>query len=915
MADNKTVILDIQVNANDALKNIVAAKDAITQLKDEQKQLEEQMKNGQGTQAMKERLAMIAVEIKDLNGVIRENSKEIDNQIKTYKNAEGSLAKTRAQIANLKAQYDSLSAAERDSARGKELIDKLTTLNNSAKATQYQMQGLPKGMSNLAASMSQVSPVAGRATAAIGKINLAFKALLANPVALVISAIVLAIKKLSDSFKKNDEAMTRLQTAMAPFKAILSALEKGFQAIVDVISKVVEWYGKLYGAILSIIPGMKEQIQVQEDIVQSTDRLEDAEREYTINHAKRENEISELRNKALQSEKYTAEERRSFLEQALKLEKEDVNERRKNAKETLRIAEKKALSEIGYTKMTAKAWAQLSDEQKNNITQLRANVIGLDAEFNNATRRMTSQLNSFDKEINKEAEEAAKTAAENAKKRAENEKKAMEELEDLTIAAMKDLQAKEEAQIKVENTRKINTLKDRLKNEKDLTPKTREAINQQITLLEADLQVKLGEIAKKYNEETIKSRLLAEQKFLEQLLKNAKGDVTEYQIMLSDILYETQIQAIEAQEEMTDDLLTKNFYGGLISALQEAQKKARIIIESDAKMAKMAILEANEAIMMEIRDNEWLGIFHDNEVEKTKIFEQQARNRLAVAEAEYSRLKNMSKEEREARYQDEEYYQNALLKAQNAVIKSQNDVAEAVRNTNVVIADQKNQVIESYKTIADSTNAILGSFQSIFDTLAESNEDYAAFSKALALMQILVSTAISIANAIQGATAAGAATGAAAPFTTPAFITEMVAIVSGAIASAMATLKKATVPKYYTGGAIGGHEVHKPDSPQDDRVHILASPGEFIMSRSAVNKYGLGFFEKLNDGKGDTTRLFYKGGSVPSYETMRSIESLNYDLMRDVFVDAVSQLEIVTDIREVTAMQKQVQIKEAISKY
>ena len=915
MADNKTVILDIQVNANDALKNIVAAKDAIAQLKDEQKQLEEQLKNGQGTQAMKERLAMISVEIKDLNGVIRENSKEIDNQIKTYKNAEGSLAKTRAQIANLKAQYDSLSEAERDSARGKELIDKLNALNNSAKAAQFQMQGLPKGMSNLAASMSQVSPMAGRATAAIGKINVAFKALLANPVALVISAIVLAIKKLSDSFKKNDEAMTRLQTAMAPFKAILSALEKGFQAIVDVISKVVEWYGKLYGAILSVIPGMKEQVQAQEDIVQSTDRLEDAERDYVINHAKRENEISELRNKALQSEKYTVEERRGFLEQALKLEKEDVEERRKNANETLRIAEKKALAEIGYTKMTAKAWAQLSDEQKDHITQLRANVIGLDAEFNNATRRMTSQLNNFDKEISKEQEETSKKAAENAKKRAENEKKAMQELEDLTIAAMKDLQAKEEVQTKVEANRKIEAIKERLKNEKNLTIKTREALNQQIILLESNLQVKLGEISKKYDEQTIKDRVNAQQKLLEQLIKGTSKNRIEYQKLLSDTLYESQIAAIEKQIDEAKDMATKSLLGGLIDELQEAKKRAKILIDETGKEAQEAIKRTNEQLAQEIVDNELLGKYYNNEVEKSKIFERQARNRLAIAEAERNRLRELTEEQQQAIYGSDEKYQEALLKAQNAVVKSQNDVAEAMRNTNIAIAEQKNQVIESYKTIADSTEAILGSFQSIFDTLAESNEDYAAFSKALALMQILVSTAISIANAIQGATAAGAATGAAAPFTTPAFITEMVAIVSGAIASAMATLKKAEVPKYYTGGAIGGHEVHKPDSPQDDRVHILASPGEFIMSRSAVNKYGLGFFEKLNNGKGDTTRLFYKGGSVPSYEAMKSIDSLNYDLMRNVLVDAISQLEIVTDIREVTAMQKQVEIKEAISKY
>ena len=895
MAEEK-IIIDFTVRAEDALENIVRAREELLKLKEEQKEVEKSMKDGSATEAMKKRYGEILVEIRELNGTIRDNNKELQNIIKTNTAAEGSLEKLRAQIKEVKTEYESLSAAEREGARGKELIEKMQQLNMQAKEAQLQLQGVPASMSKTVAAMSTMGPMAGRAAAAISKINLAFKALLANPIVLAIAAIVAVIKKLIDSFKKNDEAMTRMQKAFAPLKGLLSMVERGFQAIVNVISKVVEMWGKFYSAIASHIPILKDYVAAQEDIVESTDKLEDAERDYTVNSAKRNAEISELRNKATESEKYTVEERRGFLEKALKLEKEDADEKRQIAQEKLRIAQKQALGEIGYTEMTQEAWDKLSDDQKNTLAQLQADVYNTTTEFNNATRRMTSQLNTFDKDENKKKEDNEKKAAEDAKKRIELERTTLRELEDLTIESMKDLQAKEEKQVQVQTQREIEDIKEKLRTEKDLTEKARQALNQKIILLESNLQVKLGEISKKYNEERIKNRLDAEQKLLEQLIKNADKNMVTYQQILSDMMYDAQIKALDEQINKSTDLKEIDLLSKLVGELKKSKGKARIVIEQEGKDAREAIQQENDNLLKEIEDNRSLGVYYNNEVEKTKIYEQQARNRLAIAQSYLSKIENYTQEERDVIYGSEEKYQNALLKAQNAVVQNQNAVEEAIRNTAAAALQQKQTMIDTYTAIADATGNILNNFQSLFENLAESDEKYSAYAKALAMMQILISTAVSITQAIQGAVQAAAATGPAAPVTTPLFITEMVGIVSGAIASAVGILKKAekpSKPQFAEGGLVGGITSNR----TDDSVDAKLSVGEYVVRSSAVKSLGV-----------DTLNSINNSGRIPQ-------NTFNYEVMRDMLVEAVSQIEPQVSVKEITTLQNRVQIKENISKY
>lgn len=1031
---DKKVILDLSINSKDAIEAIVAAQEEMEKLALRKKELDTLMKYGQGTQEMKKELVLLKTEMKDLGTVIKANEKELTENVKAYKQSGDSLNAMRAQLKLLNQQYADLSKAERESAKGTDLLNKIKSLTTEVKdleqntgdfrrsvgsygvifdSTAEKMQqfgnlftsvfgsnsiigkaastviGFGKGLTELSKNMDNVTDSAktmgqsttiatgdvqnlsnasdtartvvkgfagaeqdastateamntataksggalsvlskgfGTAAKAVGALGKQLLVLMANPIVLTIAAIVAIVAKLVQQFKKNDEAMTALNRAFAAFKPILDIVNKLFQQLVGVVTKVITVIADGVNAFMSWIPGLREYAQAENDIVVATDNLEESQRNYTLNHAKRESQISELRNKSLESEKYTVEQRREFLEEALRLEKEDIEEKRANAQEELRIAREKALAEMGYTEMTEEAWKNLSDEVKNNLTQLEAGVVALDAEFNNATRRMTSQLNSFDKEVNKEREEQSKKAAEAAKERVKLEKEALQTLEDLTIESMKDLQAKEEAQTRVKYERDIEKLKDRLKTESNLSQTARKAINDQIVLMESNLQVKLGEIAKKYSEDRLKTQLAQTKQYYEEVLKTATGDrAIEYQQILSNMVFDAEIKALKERKQYLFSILdevseetaqsiareTQNI-DAIVEALDKNKSIAAKKIALEGQNAIDTLKQANEQLINDIQDNRLLGIYYNNEVEKTKIFEQQARNRLAIAEKEKLRLESYTEEEQIAAYGSIEKYQNAVLAAENNVVLAQNEVAEAVRNTNEVLKQQQIDAIETFKSVADATAGMMGGLQSLFETMAESDEKYSKYAKALAMTQILINTATSISSAVQAAVNAGGFTGPAAPITIPTFIAELVGIVSSSIASAMSILKKAespSKPKFYTGGMIGS-PVNKPDTPADDKVSILVSPGEFIMSRSAVNKYGVGFFEELNGGKGDNTLKFYRGGSTPSMSTIKTTDDMfNYNLFREI----ISEIQPVVSVREINSVQHRVQVKENIS--
>ena len=230
----------------------------------------------------------------------------------------------------------------------------------------------------------------------------------------------------------------------------------------------------------------------------------------------------------------------------------------------------------------------------------------------------------------------------------------------------------------------------------------------------------------------------------------------------------------------------------------------------------------------------------------------------------------------------------AAAQAELDLNKTLHDIRERdLKDAENVAKAKKQAQVESYQAIGQAAYDAFGSLSQMFDQLAEKDSRYAKFSKAFALMQILTSTAISIASAVQGAMSAAAATGVAAPFTAPAFIAEMIAIVLGSIASATSVLAQAKTPHY----AHGGYVDMGTTATADD-VHAMVSKGEYIVQADAVKMYGKDYFDSLNAGlvRGDTDMA---------------------SALRAALEDMPSP---VVSVKEINSMQSRVRVKESISR-
>ena len=291
-------------------------------------------------------------------------------------------------------------------------------------------------------------------------------------------------------------------------------------------------------------------------------------------------------------------------------------------------------------------------------------------------------------------------------------------------------------------------------------------------------------------------------------------------------------------------------HNNLVIAINKAseEEKLKIRLEGtkrlhDEEVKQLDLTRKHAEILRQIELGEQYTPYERIEMEKTRIMLEQAQERVRIAQEEYQRLaderQKYNDEELKAIYGSVEEYDNILAEAQLKVVESENGVKDAIKAVNDEAVKQKQTMISTATAIMSSMNSILGSFQGLFEQMAESDEKYADYATAMAMMQILVSTAISIANAIQGATAAGAATGVAAPFTTPAFIIEMVAIVAGAITSATSTLMKAkqskqSPPKFSEGGLIGNKTTRR----KDDTVTAKLTLGEYVIPAPVVDDLG-----------------------------------------------------------------------------
>lgn len=807
----EAVIIDVKIDSDDAaqrLETLSALYGANTRQieanKQKQKELNKQYKAGAVSQSeygkqtvfLKSSTAELTSQNRALEATGRAIVSATEEQTNSFINANGSIASMRREVTSLQQQYAQLSKTERESAAGKEMLQHLQDLEEETRTAEMEMRNFKTNignypdffkrtfgpldgvLQNFGTSITQLSTGGSKGFAMLGKSVLAFgKLFLAPPIiiiAAILTAIMLVVKGVSSAFKKNDEAATRLQRAFASLEPVMILIRKIFDTLAIVISKIVEaWAAAATGIIkflekMKLIPeGTAEASKAQQELVTAIDDLEEAERNYAVNSAKRDEQVSALKLKAKQKDKFTLQERIDFMKEAIDLEKQNLIDEKAIAEERLRILI-----------ATAEKEKDTSDDTAQKIAEAEAAKYRAVQAYNEGVTRLESQLTNAILEEQREREEARKAAIEARKARLAALEGFQKELIDRQIANIKDELARETAARKEAARRQIEDLRKQLKEKENLSKANQQAIKALILQIEKDLAADLALLNQQNVEEQLERAIAAETERQDLLLAKAtQGSEEYYQLRLAAInrLRLLELQNTELTEQEKRNIVEK--YEQQEEALA-AEKQTRQFNER-----KLALQNDFEERLQQAADNEILAAQLELE-------------RATAAREELNAMYFETAEQRRA----------AEIAADNAILASSKRVQEA----------QKNQIKEQYSLM----NSTVDSIKEIFNTLGDDNAEFVAFQKILAI----ASATIKLGEAIAAATATATA---GDPYTIALRIAAAVASVGAAFASVLSTIKNAVIPeppKFAAGGVVGGASV------VGDNIKIRANSGEMILT-------------------------------------------------------------------------------------
>ena len=404
MADE--IIIDVQVNTDEVQKKLSDAIVELGKLKTEQKSLTDSIKAGNdanGEQA--KQLASVEAEMKKQQAVIKSSTAALQVSNKTIDTQNMTLDEQRQLLGQLQKAYGGLTPEQKKSTEtGKLLSEQIDALNESVKEQEAAIGDHRRNVGNYTESVVQAFDQAGVGVSGfMGKL----KAFFANPWAALVGAIVVAFKALVDAFKGSEDRMRELQTAFAPFEGVINTGKQALDAFAKVVSdvvvtalgglsKAVQWViekvdaiGDAFGQDWHLAERVEENRKAAESIAAQDQALIDKKRAFQVEEAKLNNEISDLRAKAAEKDKYTTDQRIAFMERARDLELQLANKRKSIAEDELALAQTRA--------------AQSENDAAANdaLAAAQANVINQTTDYNNKVR----ELNGTIAELTKQTEE------------------------------------------------------------------------------------------------------------------------------------------------------------------------------------------------------------------------------------------------------------------------------------------------------------------------------------------------------------------------------------------------------------------------------------------------------------------------------------------------------------------------------
>lgn len=859
-------VLEIKVRYDDAIRKIAEYRKQLDVLKQVEKTLTEDVKKGRiSRDAYNIKLTETKIASQEYTEAIRVLNKEIQNNRKIEQEQEGSLKQLRAQLSNLTAEYDSLSEAERNAAKGQELKNSINNITDSIKGAEEETQrfyrsvgSYEEAIKNAVSSnvpfigqLIQMQEGAGGLKGAFNAGTVAVKAfskqllvLLANPIVAILSAIALAVMAVAKAINSSEEASNRWSIIIAPLKRALDGLLSVIQFVAGAILSVVEAGAKLNDWIytqlekLPVLGKLYKQYNDANrqavDLAKEKIAIEQQARKDEVQNAKDALEVSKLRTMAKDKETYSDKQRLEFVKKANKLEQEQADR-------NVELAERKLKA-----LQIESEWAQNNKDANDELAKLEAAVYKARKEQFDKTRELLEQENSIKNEIaakdKASAEEAKKQAEEYTrivKERKDKETEAIRQAEDAMLSLVKDGVDKQRQQINLSYSREIEDLKKKLKEEQNLTSKARDAILATIKAKEQEYKIELQKLA----DEQITKEIENRQKLISLQLESVKeGSEQEYQLKMNQLLAQQELEL--SNTELTEQMKIA------IRAKYDKQLE-ELINTRNANIAK----QEQEAIRLRFETE--IAELHGNEEEILRV-------KVEQRKAELDAIQQMEGESIEA-------FNLRKLEAENAYI----DAKQELTDKEIAIEQAK------YDAVAQITGGLI----SLTEQLGESNEGLAKFSKVLALGEIAVNTGKAI--------AAGVAQAQSVPFPgNIAAIATTVATILANIATAIKTVKSA---KFATGGLVTG-----PGTGTSDSIPAQLSNGESVMTARTTELFApiLSSFNQM-------------GGGVPINITASSNQTMGEDMLARAVAKGVQMMpNPVVSVTEINTVGKRVEVLE-----
>ena len=411
MADE--IIIDVQVNTDEVQQKLSAAIKDLGELKDKQKELTKSIKegkdaNGEQAKSFAENEAKIKSDqaaIKSLTAALQVSSRVTADNAGKIDTQNMTLDEQRQLLGQLQKAYGGLTPEQKKSTEtGKLLSEQINALNESVKAQEAEIGDHRRNVGNYTDSIVEAfDKMGGGLKGFLGNL----KAFFANPWAALVGAIVIAFRALVDAFKGSEDRMRELQTAFAPFEGVINTGKQALDAFAKVVSdvvvtalgglsKAVQWViekvdaiGEAFGQDWHLAERVEENRKAAESIAAQDQALIDKKRAFQAEEAQLNNQISELRAKAAEKDKYTTDQRIAFMERARDLELQLANKRKSIAEDELQLAQTRA------------AQSENDAAANNALAAAQANVTNQTTEYNNKVR----ELNGTIAELTKQTEE------------------------------------------------------------------------------------------------------------------------------------------------------------------------------------------------------------------------------------------------------------------------------------------------------------------------------------------------------------------------------------------------------------------------------------------------------------------------------------------------------------------------------